>query len=408
MPTLRYGVESSLAIDLPDHVLVAECSAPAGIASGDIARAVRAALSEPLHFPPLAQATVPGDKIVLALEPGVPQAAAVVAAVVEYLCEAGASPEDITVLRTLADVEAGAADPRERLSGPRREAVQLETHDPQRREQLCYLAATRHGRPIYLNRALCDADLVIPIGCLRCREALDYHGIFGGLYPTFSDVKTLQRFRNPNAADAHTEIHAKAQHEVDAVGWLAGTQFAVEVLPGADGSLLAVFAGEAEAVSKAGQRRSDETWSQTVPQRASLVICGVTGEAARQTWDNVGRALAAALRVVADDGAIALCTDLNAGPGPALQRLAGADDLGAALRHIRKERPDDTVPATELGEALRRAKVYLLSRLDHALVEDLGVAPVSEPDDIARLARRHRSCILLSDAQYAVATPLVN
>ena len=39
-------------------------------------------------------------------------------------------------------------------------------HDPHDRQQLSYLAASAEGRPIYLNRTLYDAELVIPVNCL--------------------------------------------------------------------------------------------------------------------------------------------------------------------------------------------------------------------------------------------------
>lgn len=402
---LRYGQSCSLSIDLPADVLVADCFGPRGASAITVAEAVRAAVTSPLNFPPLAQATVPGDEVVLALEPGLPRAPEIVAALVEHLCQTGTSPERITVLRTQADVVAGAPDPRHLLPADVA-AVKLETHEPDQRGQLRYLAATAKGRPIYLSRALCDADLVVPIGCLRCDEAINYHGVYGGLYPVFSDTKTQQRYRNPEAVAAHTTIHARAQHEVETVGWLAGTQFVIQVLPGPDDSLLAVFAGDADTVMQQGRQQSNETWCHTVPQRASLVIGAIPGDVTQQTWDNLGRAVAAASRVVLEGGAIALCTELAAHPGPAVQGLSGGDDLSSALRRIDKERAVDSLPARALAQALEFSRVYLLSRLDCELVEDLGIAGIADPIEISRLAERHPSCLLLHDAQYRTATPL--
>jgi hypothetical protein len=48
--------------------------------------------------------------------------------------------------------------------------------------------------------------------------------------------------------------------------------------------------------------------------------------------------------------------------------------------------------------------VYLLSQLDADTVEEMGMAPVADVDELARLASRHESCIVLDDAQHAVAT----
>jgi hypothetical protein len=169
-----------------------------------------------------------------------------------------------------------------------------------------------------------------------------------------------------------------------------------------------VIAGRPDSVRKAARDRCDAAWSFTVPRRASLVVAAIEGSAAEQTWESVGRAVAAASRAVADNGAIAICSQLGAQPGPAVRFVGEAEDLHRAMRRIRKDRPTDALPATQLARAMDRARVYLLSELDDDVVEELGMAPVSSADDIPRLAARHDSCILLGNAQHAVAIPLAD
>ncbi|HEX3724962.1 MAG TPA: hypothetical protein VHV08_01915, partial [Pirellulales bacterium] len=50
--------------------------------------------------------------------------------------------------------------------------------------------------------------------------------------------------------------------------------------------------------------------------------------------------------------------------------------------------------------------VYLVSQLDEELVEDLGIHPLSA-SQVSRLARRYESCIVLANADYAIACPEV-
>ena len=406
--TLRYGADATIALDLPAGALVADISGPRGQPLAVPYQITAEALAAPISFPPLARATVPDDKITIALEAGVPQAQALVAATVEALIKAGAKAGDITILRTKFDAESGAVDPRGALAPDVQQQVALETHDPDDRGHVSYLAATPKGRPIYLNRHVCNADLVVPIGCLRCEQAISYHGVYGVLYPTFSDTETLERFRNPSSSDVHAEAHARKRHFVDLVGWLSGAPFVIQALPGPGDSVLDVLAGDAAEVFRVGQERCQQAWSFEIPRTAELIVASITGDAASQSWDNVGRALAAALRVVSDGGAIAICTELAVAPGPAVQGLGHADDLRSALRQIRKHRPTDALPATELAVALGRTKVYLLSRLPEDTVEELGIAAVSKPQDIVRLAQRHESCVLLNDAQFAVAQCVEN
>ena len=130
-----------------------------------------------------------------------------------------------------------------------------------------------------------------------------------------------------------------------------------------------------------------------VPRRASLVVAAIEGGDTEQTWENLGRALESADALVEDGGAIAVCCDLAAAPGPGVQSMAAARSRRSALKRIRKDRPADALPAAQLARALDRDKVYLLSRLDPAIVEELEMIPIADGDELVRLARRHRSCI---------------
>ena len=116
------------------------------------------------------------------------------------------------------------------------------------------------------------------------------------------------------------------------------------------------------------------------------------------------RTIDTALEVVETDGAIAVCCELKTKPGPALRRLAGAEDFEAADRAIQKKPSDDTLAASRLNRALQRARVYLLSKLDENDVEDLGMAFVSCPSEIAKLSSRHESCLALQNAQHVSVT----
>jgi nickel-dependent lactate racemase len=234
-------------------------------------------------------------------------------------------------------------------------------------------------------------------------SSLGYYGVNGTLYPAFSDLPTQERFRATGVDPSEDEI-AKRRQEADEVAWWLGVLMSIQIVPAAGGSVLHVLAGTPESVHRRGNALCREAWSCAVPRRAELVVAAIEGDRGQQSWENVGRALAAASRAVTDDGAIALCTELADGPGPALRWLGRSKDLPSAIRHIRKQRTSDAGAANELARALERVQVYLLSRLDESVVEELGVAPVTAAAEIARLASRHRSCILLANAQFASPT----
>jgi nickel-dependent lactate racemase len=199
------------------------------------------ALARPLEFPPLVQAAVPGDKVVLALDRGVPQAATIVARTIATLLSAGVTPQSITLVRAIADADSGAPHPLALLLPEVRELIGDAIHDPNNREALSYLGAGANAKPIYIDRFLHDADLVIPIGCLRPAEALGYYGIASGIFPAFSDTATQGRYRAAIAGDSAQ--HARLCKRAHEAAWLLGAQFTIQIVPGGGDRVLYVLAG---------------------------------------------------------------------------------------------------------------------------------------------------------------------
>ena len=258
--------------------------------------------------------------------------------------QAGASADDITILQTRDDPQAAASDPRDELPDAHRRQVRLATHHPGERKDLSYLGADEHDEPIYISRHLFDADVVVPIGCVRLDDALRYGGVRATLYPAFADQAaqercrvagvngavggrtTKQRSRRTGSQAAQrattgtTKSSGVSQHEANHVAWLLGVLFSVQVVPGAADSVLHVLAGHLEVVLERGRELSRQAWAVEVPRRAGLVVAALTGSAEQQTWDNVGRAVAAAQRVVNDNGIITLCTELSQAHGAGYPR----------------------------------------------------------------------------------------
>lgn len=431
MAVFNYGADSTVSLELAAGAAPLECGIPRGRPPEDLAAAVSEALQEPLDYPPLARSTTPGDRVALALQDGVPQVAQVTAAVVRSLVESGVDPDGIAVVRSRAgvradvvvdddvdddvnnnnndvdgdgDVNAASDDPRRLLPEPIRERIALLGHDPADRQRLAYLAASESGEPILISRAIHDADLVLPIGCVRRPMSAGYFGIHGAVYPAFSDRRTLGRFRSPGSLSADRRQKTALTGEVDHVAWLLGINFTIQLVPAAGGSALHVVAGQSEAVRRRSGELYRAAWSRPVTARAPLVVAAIEGGPEQQHWQSFGHALEAAAELVEEGGSIAVCCDLAAPPGPAMQRLAGAPSYHDALRSIRKQRPPDALPAALLARTLQQAKVYLLSRLDAAVVEELDMIHVADAGELARLVRRHTSCILLANAPHAMVT----
>jgi nickel-dependent lactate racemase len=397
--SLSYGIDS--ALELPDAgEQVAHVGRPGTVGLADPQAETARVLAEPLDFPPLSQTAIPGDHVVLALDAQVPQAASVVAAIIEQLTTAGVEPKDICLLRSPLDL---AGDPLAKVPEKMRGEIAVEVHDPTDRKRLSYLAATRGEHRVYLNRSLTDADVVLPLGVLRFDPVFGYHGVSTGLYPMFSDTETQTRFWGKALVPSSPGETAKARAECDEVGWLLGVQFVVQVIAGARETASHILAGEARSVFAAGCGLVDQTWEVTIPRQAKLVVATVCGPAVGQTWQSLARALAVASTCVADGGSIVLCTALGTELGklgPALSSLAGGENHESLLKRMLKHPSEDSFAATEIIKALTRSKVFLISGLEPQVVEDLGLAPVRDGAEVARLVERTGEHLVLENAPH--------
>jgi nickel-dependent lactate racemase len=396
-----YGTAAPIAFQQSPDSLLADCTQPHGEPLADTAAAAAAAVANPLEFPPLDRATVPGDVVVLALEDDLPQAAELVAGIVAQLQVAGITPDRISIAQIRSAVERNDADPRALLPAEIREQIGRVVHDPTVREELAFLAPNRQGEAVYLNRTLCDADLVIPVGCIRRGYWSSRSSAFSGLFPAFSDV-AAQKLMRQQMRLAEEERKTSTRLLQDEVGWLLGSLMTVHVVPGVNDSVLHVVCGEVQATMKRGHKLYKQAWTQTVPATADLVIAAISGDAAQQTWENIARALAAARQVASGSGCIALCTELNALPGEAVRGLAEVSDPSEARELLAGCNLADAAIAEEVALTLEQGSLFLLSGLQSEFVESLGLVPLADETQVQRLADRFNSTLLLGHAQFAL------
>lgn len=381
--SLRFGDGRTIAIQPADSTDITFFAGPT--AQVDPVAAVKLAVDSPIEFPPLKHALVEGDTIAIAADPETPELRKVLAGLIEYLREAGA--DDITVVTVDDGVQTESP-----IQG-----ANVELHRPDDQDSLSYLAASKEGEPIYVNRTLFDADLVLAVGPVRFDRAPGHYGDLGGLFPQFSDAKTISRFRRPDQ-NRTTRLHNQRNNEADEATWLLGVQFAIQVAANAANSVHEIVAGHARAVCGESQRHLSG-WRFQPKQRAKLVIAGISGDASQQSWPAFSRALAAARQVVEDEGAIVICTELRESVGAGLACLANQSEDTTA-RDLEQVDSADALSAMLIQDTTDRAHLYLLSEIDPSLVESWGAAPIANASEINRLAQSFQTCIVLQGAQH--------
>ena len=382
-----------IELEVEDDRLVADLSGPTGLDVDDLAARLAAALADPLDFPPLQDAVVPGDRVVLAVDPALPEPSIILEALANAL--RGRYGDDVHITALIASASGAGAAAAE-FQGPR--DVEVVRHDPEDRESIAYLASTAAGRRIYLNRLAVDADFLIAVGAFRHDPAVGTLGPSATLFPGLADAsarRDVARAPRPNDAESERVLF----DEGDEVGGLIGAQFCLGVIEGSNG-VADVLAGLSESVSEQGLERLEAAWSRAVAATAEVVIAGVGAPGRPGGLAEVARGLTQAARLVRPGGKVVLLSRAEIEPGPALDALARLDDPRAGARALRAfEKADDYPHAVAIAAAAAHADVFLHAGLEDDLVEGLGMIPLRRPEQARAIAAAAASVATLSRAE---------
>jgi nickel-dependent lactate racemase len=357
-------------------------------------------LASPLEYPPLEQAILPDDLVVLAVDSAAAGGAAMVAAVWRVLERRGVPPQNVVILESRAASGAAPSDPRVELPPEARGRIAWKVHDPDREDDRVYLASTAAGERIYLNRTLVDADVVLSLGQIAYDPLIGVAGTNSVFYPGMSSREAVQRAQGVGHDELGPNEDRPLRQVMDEIGWLLGSQFTVQTIPAAGRGVSRVLAGSPESVLRRGKRLLAEHWLIELKSRPDIVIAAVDADAGGHGWEQAGAALAVARNLVARGGQIILLTELAAEPGPGIEMLREVEHPRDALRPLQSSHPADLVPAMQFAAAADRAKIYFLSRLEPNLVDELFMTPLDSAQQVERLLKGEETLAFLPSAQH--------
>jgi nickel-dependent lactate racemase len=393
---IPYG-RQSLNVEIGNDRLIDVQRASHSPPLADLRAAVEHALESPLGFPALRRALTPDDHVVVIVDEQLARLAELLTPILEHVCQARVAPEAITLLCPATSTTQPWVDDLPDAF----QDVRLEVHDPSDRRHLSYLATTRHGRRIYLNRTAVDADQLIVLTRRGYDPLLGYSGAEGAIYPALSDEATLQESGEKLTMMPPGKTAWPICQEATEVAWLLGAPFLVQVIEGCDTEVLHVLGGLVETSSE-GQRLLDASWRIEVERPADTVIAAVGGDPARQTFADLAQALACASRVAKSGGYIVLLTEANPVLGPEAAVLQQADDPAQALNRLRQQKLPNPAVAFQWASAARQATIYVLSRLPAETVESLFAVPLDHAGQTQRLVA-NGSCIIIPAAHKSMA-----
>ena len=367
--------QNYLGVELPDEKFAKPQNFD--LKSSDVNELVAAALDEPLDFPRLRDSVFPGDKIVVVLQSGLPKPRPLVAAIARYLDSTEINPDDVTYLSSY------------QLDPPATDGPEVVVHDAGDEQGTAYIAANLEGQPILINRALFDADVILPV-CMATTIESDTRDC---IYPEFSAADTRTRFQ-----DEKGTRNARAT-EVETANNSLGIFFALRIVAGPGDEIAQAFFGRKELVESTAGKTSDECWTVNSEPDSRVVVATIESLPARQNWEHVFHAIVAANRMAPDCDQLVLLSKLSEKPKKmtrAMLQLQFETDTNSVNRVMRKA----SATQKEVAEIVREKTVYLKSELPESVVESVGLGFIKTDEELQRLLDKFDSGVLLRDAHF--------
>lgn len=367
-----------------------EPAVASAVAPGEL---LRAALESPLGLGvPLRRALTPDDHIAIVVDEQVPHLAEMLVVVLEHLGTAGIAPEAVTVV---VPPEGGNGPWLEELPDEFAD-IHLESHDPENQQKLEYLAMTRSGLRVYLNRTVVEADFLIIISEQGYDPNFGHGGGPGAVFPVLSSGEIRAGHVGHFATKAPRK-GTRAAAEANEVAWMLGTPLLIQVVPGPGDTIAEIVAGMPDSVAEANARQ-DARWRGTVEYQPELVVATVSGDPARVTFDKLALAVAAAARVVRLGGRIAVLTEAAPTLAEGAEILRQHDEPADADRVMKKRKPDDWPFAHLWSFAAKTAGLFVASGWPEELTESLFAASIADVAELQRLIDSSESVLILPDA----------
>ena len=397
--SLDYGATGRWEGDLSSERLLFAHTGPAPIANPFTA--LLEGVNQPIEFPALELAMVPGDRVVIVLDRGVPSAAEIISGIWSAFVSAGIEPGNVLILQPASLTSMKLADPRRLLPGEIREQVAWKIHDPTLVDGTGYLASSAAGERLYLSREVLDADFVLPVGRFGFDAMLGRRELTSAFYPGLSNPEAFAKALGQGHQELGPDDERPLRQLVNEVAWLLGIQFAIQVLPSRSHlGMAAVLMGNTDQVAQRGKKLLDENWRVTLDQRGETALVAIPASGDETTWADLGAAVDTARKLIVQGGRIIVLSDLSAVPGSGVDMIGNCRSAKAALQPLRKAAPPDVLAASQIAAAADWASIYLLSQLESQLVERTFMTPIENDREVTRLLETCDGCVVLAGAQH--------
>lgn len=279
---LPWGKET-LALELPSEWHIKGVLEPGSLpAVDDLGAEARRALHSPVGMPRLCDLYQPGKRVALVIDDGSrpTPVARLLPAVLEELKQAGLRWADLTLIPALGLHRPMTAEELAlRIGFPDLDGLPWENPECDNPEKLTFLGTTSRGTPVWVNRSVASADLVVSLGCIEPHIIASFGGGFKNLFPGVAGRQTVAHNHSLNCRpDTFNMVGQPIEQnpmrlDLEESGrMLKAPVFIVNAVLNNAIQAVRVVAGDAVLAHREGVKTSASIYAVKVPEPADVVI----------------------------------------------------------------------------------------------------------------------------------------
>lgn len=366
----------------------------------DLKQAVLDAIYHPIDSKPLNELLQPGQKVAfICNDPTrVANSHDFMPILVEELNKMGIKDEDMRIVFALGThrkmtqeemIEAVGEDVAKRLP--------MYNSDCNKQEDFEYFGETSFGTPVWLNKLICDVDLVIMTGTIVHHFFSGFGGGRKAVLPGVAAMETIRRnhslMMSPDAQLGKLHGNPVYEDQMEGVRLFAKEHrmFLFNAILDAKKKFLKIFAGDWEKAHLEACKFVDKVYGVEIDVPADIVIASCGGYPKDINVYQLQKTMDNAWCAVKDGGVVIIIGECEEGSGSAalekaLQEHPSPDAIKAQLE---KNFVIGAHKAFAITRLMKKAKFILVSALDKKIASDLLFEAVDNVDEAIKLAEKY-------------------
>jgi lactate racemase len=200
--------------------------------------------------------------------------------VLKELIKGGVKRENITIVTALG-VHRGMEEQEilQRIGLPDFEGLKWENHDADSIEKMSFLGTTSRGTPVWFNKHVADADLVVSIGCIEPHIIASFGGGYKNLLPGVAGKLSIAHNHALNCKPGTfnmvgqpIEDNPMRQDLEEAGRMIKGQLFIINAILNNTQQVVRMVCGDPIKAHRAGVQVSSSLYGVKIPGKADIVI----------------------------------------------------------------------------------------------------------------------------------------